>query len=111
MQGIIEFVSDAIMNGVIGNISYDGLKIILGSSFDKIKLYLSNNQNEKFKGALEILLEDEVIVEKIRNLMSNSIIDNSFKRLENSEIDIELGENIIITNSFKDNINSPIKIR
>ena len=111
MKEIIEFVYVSMMNGVIGNVSYDGLKIILGSSFDKIKLYLSNNQNEKLERELKILLEDEVIVEKIRNLMSNTIIDNSFQRLENSQIDIELGENITITNSFKDNINSTVKIK
>ncbi|MDK2042080.1 hypothetical protein [Aliarcobacter butzleri] len=111
MKEIIEFVSVSIMNGVIGNTSYDLLKNILGTSFDNIKSYITNNQNEKFQCELNILLKDKAIVEKIRNLMNNTIIDNSFQGLENSQIDIELGENITIKNSFKDNVNSQVKIR
>ncbi len=111
MKEIIEFVSLSIMNGVIGNTSYDILKNILGTSFDKIKLYVTNNQNEKLEAELKNLLEDEVIIGKIRTLMNNTMIENSFERLENSQIDIDLGENLRITNSFKDNINSSIKIK
>ena len=53
MQEIIQFVSNLITEGV----AYDSLKVILGSSFNKLTSYLSNNEKEKFEGALEILLE------------------------------------------------------
>lgn len=43
--------------------------------------------------------------------MEGKTINDSFKRLENSGIDADLGKGAKVTNSFKDNVNSPIKIR
>jgi hypothetical protein len=111
MQEIMQFVSSSIASGIVGNVAYDGLKVILGSSFSKLSDYLSNNQKVKFECALEMLLEDETLVKKIEYLMEGKTIDDSFKRLENSEIEADLGKGAKVINSFKDNINSPIKIR
>jgi len=111
MQEIIQFVSTSIAGGIVGNTVYDSLKVILGSSFNKLSEYLSSNQKEKFNGELEILLEDENLVKKIKSLMEGKTINDSFKRLENSGIDADLGKGAKVTNSFKDNVNSPIKIR
>ena len=58
MQELINFVSLSIVGGTIGNASYDGLKLILGNHFDKLLNYLKENKQEKFEGALEILLEE-----------------------------------------------------
>ncbi len=38
MQEIIIFVSTAIAGGVVGNTTYDGLKVVLGSSFDRLSI-------------------------------------------------------------------------
>ena len=57
MQEIVEFVSGAMAGGVVGNTTHDALKAILGSSFDRLFSYLSNNEKAKFEGALEMLLE------------------------------------------------------
>lgn len=48
MQEIIQFVSTSIASGIVGNTVYDSLKVILGSSFNKLSEYLSINQKEKF---------------------------------------------------------------
>jgi len=111
MQGIVQFVSTAIAGGVVGNIAYDSLKVILGSQFDKLSSYLANKQEAKFEGALEVLLEDKTIAKKIEELMEGKIIDNSFKGLKSSKVDADLGKGAKVTDSFKDNTNSPIKIR
>jgi len=42
MQEIVEFVSVAMAGGVVGNTTHDGLKAILGSSFDKLSSFLSS---------------------------------------------------------------------
>ena len=74
MQEIIQFVSNLITEGV----AYDSLKVILGSSFNKLTSYLSNNEKEKFEGALEILLEQNRITEdKFKTLETN--FDCNFK--------------------------------
>ena len=111
MQELVEFVSGAMVGGVAGNATYDGLKVILGSSFSRLSSYLSNNQEAKFEGALEMLLEDETLVKKIEELMDGKTIDDSFKGLKNSKVDADLGKGAKVTDSFKDNTNFPIKIR
>ena len=111
MQEIVQFVSTSIASGVVGSVAYDGLKVVLGSSFDKLSSYLSNNEKAKFEGALEILLENETLVKEIESLMEGKTIDNSFKGLKNSKVDADLGKGAKVTDSFKDNTNSPVKIR
>lgn len=111
MQEIIIFVSTAIAGGVVGNTTYDGLKVVLGSSFDRLSSYLSTNQEAKFEGTLEMLLEDKTLVKEIEALMDGKTIDDSFKGLKNSKVDADLGKGAKVTDSFKDNTNSPIKIR
>ena len=64
MQELIQFVSTSIAGGAVGNFAYDGLKAILGSSFDRLSIYLSNNQIAKFEGALEILIEQNEELKK-----------------------------------------------
>lgn len=97
MQEVITFVSTAIAGGVVGNTTYDGLKIVLGSSFDKLSSYLSNNQEAKFEGALEMLLEqNEELKKQIIELQKgNSLtIDNSIKIGGNSS-----GVNVVGNNN------------
>jgi len=111
MEGIVLSVFKVMASGVVGNATYDSLKVILGSSFDKLSSYLANKQEAKFEGALEMLLEDKTIAKKIEELMEGKIIDNSFKGLTDSKVDADLGKGAKVTDSFKDNRNSPIKIR
>ncbi len=71
MKEIIEFVSSSIVEGVVGDIVYDSLKAILGSSFDTLSKHIKNNKNERFEGALEMLLEkDSQLKEDIKRLMT-----------------------------------------
>ncbi len=73
MKEIIEFVSSSIVEGVVGDIVYNSLKAILGSSFDILSRYIKNNKNEKFEGALEMLLEqNSQLKEEIEKLIQES---------------------------------------
>lgn len=111
MSELVQFVSSSIASGVIGSTAYQGLKTIFGASFNKLSSYIDNNQRSKFEVALELLLENESTVKAIEDLMEGKTINDSFKRLENSEIDANLGKGAKVTDSFKDNINSSIKIK
>lgn len=95
MQEIIQFVSNLITEGV----AYDSLKVILGSSFNKLTSYLSNNEKEKFEGALEILLaQNEEIKQQIIKLQQGkSIINDKSIRIDgkNSGINITGNNNTI----------------
>jgi hypothetical protein len=111
MQEIIVFVSTAIAGGVVGNTTYDGLKVILGSSFNMLSSYLSTNQEVKFEGALEMLLEDESVAEQIKSLMDGKEINKSFIDVKKSKLDIDLGQGGKATDSFKKIYDSTIKTR
>ena len=47
MQSLVTFVQEAIVGGVTGSVAYDGIKLVLGSSYDKLAKYLSNDETEK----------------------------------------------------------------
>ena len=112
MQEIIEFVSVAMVGGVIGNTTHDGLKAILGSSFDRLSSYLSNNEKAKFEGALEMLLEqNKELKEQIIDLQQGKKINKSFVDIKKSKIDINLEDGGEATNSFKKIDESTIRIR
>ena len=74
MQELIDFVSSTITGGVIGNAAYDGLKKVLGSNFEKLSSFIKNDEKEKFEGALELLLENETLKEKIEALKNGNSI-------------------------------------
>ena len=95
MQEIIQFVSNLITEGV----AYDSLKVILGSSFNKLTSYLSNNEKEKFEGALEILLEqNEEMKQQIIELQKGkSIVNDKSIKIggQSSSINVTSNNNII----------------
>ena len=112
MQEIVEFISGAMIGGVVGNTTHDGLKVILGSSFDKLSSYLSNNEKLKFEGALEMLFEqNEELKQQIMDLQRRKKIDKSFVDIKKSKIDIDLGDGGEATGSFKKIDESTIRIR
>ncbi len=77
MKEIIEFVSSSIVEGVVGDIVYDSLKAILGSSFDILSRYIKNNEDREFKGALKMLLEqNSQLKEEIEKLIQESRYKN-----------------------------------
>jgi len=78
MQELVGFVSGAMIGGVVGNTTYDGLKIILGSSFDMLLKFLSNNEKAEFKGALTILLmQNEELKKQIEQLQQGKEISTT----------------------------------
>ena len=95
MQEIIQFVSNLITEGV----AYDSHKVILGSSFNKLTSYLSNNEKEKFEGALEILLEqNEEMKQQIIELQKGkSIVNDKSIKIggQSSGINVTGNNNII----------------
>jgi hypothetical protein len=96
MQEIVQFVSGAMIGGVVGNTTYDGLKVILGSSFDMLANFLSNNENAEFKGALTILLaQNEELKQQIIDLQQGKSVsnDNSVKVGGNNSGVIVTGNN------------------
>ena len=97
MQSLVTFVQEAIVGGVTGSVAYDGIKLVLGSSYDKLAKYLSNDETEKFQSVLEFLLEEnETLKNQIIELQKgNSVtIDNSIKVGGNSS-----GVNVIGNNN------------
>ena len=97
MQSLVTFVQEAIVGGVTGSVAYDGIKLVLGSSYDKLAKYLSNDETEKFQSVLEFLLEEnETLKNQIIELQKgNSVtIDNSIKVGGNSS-----GINVIGNNN------------
>jgi hypothetical protein len=96
MQNLVTFVQEAIVSGVAGSVAYDGLKTVLGSSYDRLSTYLSNNETEKFEGALEMLLEEnQELKQQIEQLQQGRSItyDNSVKIGGNNSGNIVTGNN------------------
>jgi hypothetical protein len=72
MQEIIQFITNSILGGVIGNTSYDSIKALLGDKFDKLVQYLKENKKETFKIELEkILNENKKLREELLSLQQN----------------------------------------
>ena len=98
MKELIEFVSISLVTGVVGNVTYDELKTILGSSFNKLTNYLSNNEKAKFEGALEMLIEQNVnIKQEIEKLQKSKIIETKSYCLIKDKEDVTINFNNSIT--------------
>ena len=86
-MGLVEFVLGA-ATGVAGNTAYDGVKMVLGNTFNKLKTLAGNNDQETFELVLQTAIESN---------------DNIKKQLEQ----LQRGENIQILkqeNIYGDNI-------
>ena len=91
MQEIIQFVSNLITEGV----AYDSLKVILGSSFNKLTSYLSNNEKEKFEGLLK---QKEEMKQQIKKQQKGkSIVNDKSIKIggQSSGINVTGNNNII----------------
>ena len=85
---LITFVQETIGGGIAGGAAYDGLKMILGNSNEKLSSYLQKNETAKFEAALDMLLSENMELRK------------KIERLQNGE-NIQ---NIIQNNVYGDNI-------
>lgn len=56
---LTNFTWQAIANGVIGNATYDRLKIIFGDNFSHICNYVSRKQRNKFDSFLEKIFRED----------------------------------------------------
>jgi hypothetical protein len=66
---LIAFVWSAITSGVIGNVAYDGIKLILGKGFDRLASYAKENKESEFEIALLSILEtNEKIAQELSQL-------------------------------------------
>lgn len=74
MQELIPFVALAMTSGAVGNATYDGLKVILGTQFNTLKNYIDSNEREKFEVALNILLENEELKDKLERFQKGESI-------------------------------------
>lgn len=105
-MSILEFTWGAMTGGV----AYDSAKIILASSYDKLKGFFDNGKKEEFNSHLETILSiSEEIKIKLEELQNNTEINDSFEKIIDSNISIT-GDNKKVTNSFKDIKNSTINI-
>ena len=96
MQEIVQFVSTSIASGVVGSVAYDGLKAVLGSSFDMLSDYLSTNKEAEFNGALTMLLmQNEALKQQIIELQQGKsiVFDNSVDVGGNNSGNIVTGSN------------------
>jgi hypothetical protein len=67
---LIKFVATAMGTGVVGSATYEGVKLILETSFNKLSNFIKNKEIEKFNGALEMILENEKVKEALKELMN-----------------------------------------
>jgi hypothetical protein len=105
-MGIVEFTWGAMAGGV----AYDGVKIILAKSYDKLKDFFDNGKKEEFNSHLETILSvSEGIKAKLEELQNNTEINDSFEKIIDSNITVN-GDSKKIDNSFKDIKNSTINI-
>ena len=65
---LAKFVWDSVLTGVIGNAAYDGIKAILGSTFDRLKNCVNDQEREQFDVAIDLILETN---QEIRNKLSS----------------------------------------
>jgi hypothetical protein len=69
---LVAFVWSAITSGVIGNATYDGIKLVLGEGFDRLSSYAKENKKSDFEIALHAILEtNEEIRQKLSLLQEN----------------------------------------
>ena len=69
MEDLIKFISESMLSGTVGNATFEALKNLFGDKFDRLFKYLKNNENEKFIGALETVLdENEELKKQITSL-------------------------------------------
>ena len=86
MTNLVAFVQDSIISGVAGGVAYDGLKAILGTSFDKLANYLKNDEEQKFEAALDMLLsENEELKKQIEELQRGENIQNIIQNNTNGD--------------------------
>jgi hypothetical protein len=77
-MGIIEFTWGA----MAGGIAYDGVKIILANSYDKLKDFFDNGKKEEFNSHLETILSvSEEIKTKLEELQNNTEININSKNI------------------------------
>ena len=96
MQETVKFISEAMVGGVVGNATYEGLKVILGSSFDRLSNYLINKETVKFEVALDMLFEEnKELKRQIEQLQQGKSVtfDNSIKVGGNNSGNIVTGNN------------------
>lgn len=74
---ILSFVYTAMASGIVGNTTYDAVKVILGNNFDRLNSYLQNQQNSDFETALREILRSNVEIEdslkKIASTPANNL--------------------------------------
>lgn len=93
-----------------GGAMYDGVKMILGKSCDRLQGFVSNDDRVNFETTLAIILEaNEDIKNKLENLKNETEITSSFKKVQDSEIDIS-GNRKKVDDSFHDINNSKITL-
>ena len=75
VMALTDFVWNAMSSGVIGNATYDGLKVILDKGFTRLTGYTAGNQRNEFEAALQMLLETNVeLRERLEQLASGTSI-------------------------------------
>jgi len=77
-MGIVEFTWGA----MAGGIAYDGVKIILANSYDKLKDFFDKGKKEEFNSHLETILSvSEEIKTKLEELQNNTEININSKNI------------------------------
>jgi hypothetical protein len=72
---LISFVFGAAASGVTGNAVYDGIKLVLGSSFAKLENFAINDDKENFDLVLQTVLEhNETIKQQLEQLQRGETI-------------------------------------
>ncbi|MDO5356115.1 MAG: hypothetical protein Q4E77_01290 [Conchiformibius sp.] len=55
---LINWTWQAIASGMAGNAAYDGIKALLGNSFNRLEQHYTQQERTEFEQTLEILLEN-----------------------------------------------------
>jgi len=110
---LINFIYGAMASGVVGNVTYDGIKALLGVSFGQFLGYVKNDDKKKFQERLDELLEsNEKLKNKLMDLKSQSkiVLVESIKELEYSHVEIDKDVDLDSRNSMINLKHSTVKI-
>lgn len=91
---LMAFTWSAMAGGVIGNAAYDGIKAILGNSFQRLADYAANQQIAKFEETLEILLESN---DTLRAQLT-ALASGEQTSITTGNIDVSKGGRVIVGN-------------
>lgn len=82
LLALSDFTWNAMIGGVIGSATYEGLRKIFGGNFNKLLSFSKENKHAEFLDSLKVILNDEPILHaKLISLMSSDQSNKSVRKI------------------------------